>query len=573
MLMSLSTNRPEFRPIVFREGFNAIVAERAPNSTEQDSRNARGKSTMLMLINYALGGNLHRTLKPLAADGWEVTLELQMFGGVVSATRSLSKGSSVYIDADAVALTAIKPWIDTDRIATSDWKDILGLALFRLEPAEEHVPGGLSTRTLLSYVIRTDTPKDPFKVVAQQGAVSSRQHVSFLLGLDWKVVADLGDINKGLEQLKAISAATREGLVSGLRPEEDLVLERATLRNEAAEWQERIVGFRVLEDPNSLVARADELTAQISILRDESVVDLRMLDLYRAALEEEIPTNEATPVEQLFTAAGALLADGFKKQINDVAAFRDSLLVNRRSFLKAELESLTDRIANRSRNLTVLSEQRDEALRTLEAGGALDELNALRGELNSVENRLAAVDQQIDQARQVLDRREELKLDRLTKRGEAAQQLSVSRHKLDQIADRFSLKMKQLYGKDAALSVTVDDSGFKYALQVTGSGSTGVDRMTLFCFDLTMLEEGVRTDHHPDFLIHDSSVFDGVDPRQRAGALRFAQEMVQTTGGQYICTINSNDIPEDVFEEDWFREGVVRSILDTEVGGLVGRLF
>lgn len=97
--------------------------------------------------------------------------------------------------------------------------------------------------------------------------------------------------------------------------------------------------------------------------------------------------------------------------------------------------------------------------------------------------------------------------------------------------------------------------------------------MTLFCFDLTMLEEGILTKHHPDFLVHDSTVFDGVDPRQRAGAMRFAQEMVKTIGGQYICTINSNDVPGDVLNEEWFKSGVIRTVLDTEVGGLVGREF
>jgi len=164
-------------------------------------------------------------------------------------------------------------------------------------------------------------------------------------------------------------------------------------------------------------------------------------------------------------------------------------------------------------------------------------------------------------------------LEQSTRRNDAARALAGAREKLDRVGDRFSQKMKRLYGKDAALTVSVDDAGYKFAIRASGSGSSGVDRMTLFCFDLTMLEEGITTAHHPDFLVHDSSVFDGVDPRQRAGALRFAQAMVESTGGQYICTINSNDVPSDVLQEDWFKDGTVRTILDTETGGLVGRDF
>ena len=194
----------------------------------------------------------------------------------------------------------------------------------------------------------------------------------------------------------------------------------------------------------------------------------------------------------------------------------------------------------------------------------------MRTELSEAQARMAAIDLQIEQARELVTRREELKLEQSTKRSEATRELASSRNKLDRIGDGFSQKMNRLYGKDAALTVTVDDGGgYKFAISASGSGSSGVDRMTLFCFDLTMLEEGIATAHHPDFLVHDSSVFDGVDPRQRAGALHFAQEMVESTGGQYICTINSNDVPDGVLTEDWFTTGIVRTILDTETGGLV----
>lgn len=574
MFIRLSANRDEFQPINFQPGFNAIIADRADDSTEQDSRNARGKSTMLMLMNYVLAGNLHRTLRPLADDGWEVTLTLEMFGGTVAATRSLASGRRLTIAAYGPAREVIRPWLSQGQITVDNWKDLLGLALFRLEPGAQEESGGLSVRMLLSYVIRTDTPRDPLKVIAQQSATSSREHIAFLLGLDWQVIHELAAVNKGLEQLKVITAASQEGLVATLRPEEDLALERAALMNEADEWRQRVAGFRILEDPNSLVARADELTSQIARLRDEAVVDRRMRELYVSSLEDTQEADAAAlPVEELFAAAGAILAEGFKRQATDVRDFHATLLTNRRLFLHGEIEALDARISARAVELTRLDEQRDGALRTLDAGGALDELNSMRTELTDIEARMAALDLQIEQARELISRREELKLDQSTKRREATRQLAISREKLDRISDRFSHKMRQLYGKDAALTVSVDDAGYKFTISASGAGSTGVNRITLFCFDLTMLEEGITTAHHPDFLVHDSSVFDGVDPRQRAGALQFAQAMVESTGGQYICTINSNDVPDEVLSQDWFRAGVVRTILDTETGGLLGREF
>jgi len=574
MLLRLSSNKAEFKPIMFKPGFNAVVAERAPDSTDQDSRNARGKSTLLAILNYVLGGTFDKKMQLLADNGWEFTLELQLFGGTVSATRPLAAGKKLRITATGDAKAFIAPYLVEGQIPVEEWKELLGLGLFRLEPSEEKVTGGISVRTLLSYVIRTEAPKDPLKIVAVQSATSSREHIAFLLDLDWTVVLDLANVDKGLQQLKTITAAARDGLVTTLRPESDLALERAALLNEVEEWEGRIEGFRILEDPNSLVQRADELTAQISVLRDEAVVDGRMRSLYVSSFTDDTDAPAtAVDVEALFAAAGAVLADGFVRQMQDVAAFHASLLTNRRAFLHSEVESLDDRIAVRKAELSRLDEQRAGTLRTLDAGGALDELNALRNELATVQAHLAAVDLQIEQARELVTTREDLKLQQSTLRKGASEQLAGSRQKLDHVGAQFSQKMHRLYGKDAALTVEVDNAGYKFTVTVPGSGSSGVDRMKLFCFDLTLLEEGAASARHPDFLVHDSVVFDGVDPRQLANALRFAQEMVQTTGGQYICTINSNDIPPDVLEEPWFKGGIVRSILDTEVGGLLGREF
>lgn len=574
MLIRLEANRPEFKPIHFKPGFNAVVADRDAEATEQDSRNARGKSTILKFINWVLAGNRPASLVPLAEEGWAVSLTLEMFGGQVTATRELAGGSRLQIVADEGSLPALQPYLTEGSISLEDWKEVLGLALFRLEPHQE-AGASLSVRTLLSYVVRTDTPNDPLKTISQQSATSSRMHVSFLMGLDWRPVRELARIKIGLDQLSAITAATRDGLITSLRPESELLLERASLRSEADEWHTRISGFRVLEDPEGLVTRANALTKEISSLRDDAVTDHQMRDLYKSSLADDGTegTDSAAVVAALFEVSGLVLADGFKRRMDEVEAFHLSLLSNRRDFLSSEITAIDARSTERNLLLESLSQRREAAMQSLRAGGALEELLAMQSELAAIEARVAAVDEQVEQARELESKRDELKLEKAQERASANEVLAKSRGKLDDIGERFGSKMKRLYGKDAVLTVGVDDGGFKFGLKVTGAGSTGVNRATLFCFDLTMLEEGIRTAHHPDFLIHDSTVFDGVDPRQRAGTLHFAQEMVEATGGQYICTINSNDIPDDVRQEAWFREGIVRTVLDTEPHGAIGVSF
>lgn len=46
--------------------------------------------------------------------------------------------------------------------------------------------------------------------------------------------------------------------------------------------------------------------------------------------------------------------------------------------------------------------------------------------------------------------------------------------------------------------------------------------------------------YSPGFLIHDSTIFDGVDERQRALALELAEKESRERRFQYICMLNSD---------------------------------
>ena len=69
------------------------------------------------------------------------------------------------------------------------------------------------------------------------------------------------------------------------------------------------------------------------------------------------------------------------------------------------------------------------------------------------------------------------------------------------------------------------------------------------------------------FLIHDNTIFNGVDERQVARALDLAAKEAENSGFQYIVTlINSDQVPYDEFEN-----AVMLKLTDlTEYGGLLG---
>ena len=99
--------------------------------------------------------------------------------------------------------------------------------------------------------------------------------------------------------------------------------------------------------------------------------------------------------------------------------------------------------------------------------------------------------------------------------------------------------------------------------------------MKVFCYDLMLAQIWSSKEFGPKFLIHDSTIFDGVDERQVANALQRAASEAKNSGFQYICCLNSDSIPWNDFENTFDLRKYVRVELtdSREDGGLLGLRF
>ena len=79
---------------------------------------------------------------------------------------------------------------------------------------------------------------------------------------------------------------------------------------------------------------------------------------------------------------------------------------------------------------------------------------------------------------------------------------------------------------------------------------------------------------NPGFLVHDSTIFDGVDERQIAKALELAAKESEGRGFQYICAINSDIVPTKEFSkefQDKFKSCIRETLTDASAtSGLLG---
>src|SRR3546814_4553076 len=86
---------------------------------------------------------------------------------------------------------------------------------------------------------------------------------------------------------------------------------------------------------------------------------------------------------------------------------------------------------------------------------------------------------------------------------------------------------------------------YKFSFAIDRQGSDGVDQMVVFCFDLVVATLLSRRDARFQSLMHDSSMFADVDPRQYGLALQLAFQVSTAEGFQYICCLNVGDLPKE----------------------------
>ena len=122
------------------------------------------------------------------------------------------------------------------------------------------------------------------------------------------------------------------------------------------------------------------------------------------------------------------------------------------------------------------------------------------------------------------------------------------------------------------LVIDIDETGYRFDVAIDGSPSEGISKMKVFCYDLMLISFARSRGLGIDFLIHDSTIFDGVDPRQRAHAIELADAMSKEYGFQYICMLNTDMMPVSDFSAGFAHQDVIRlRLTDTDpAGSLLG---
>jgi len=574
MITSVRANKESFHRVDFRPGFNVVVADRTKESTKKDSRNGLGKSTLIEVLHFALGGSLD-ALESL--KGWDFTVGLRVGKRSLDVTREIDDAKHVALTGEVAGLGLGKAIEGGRRVSVAEWCEFLGQAMFGLPRAQGKSDRTPSFRSVISYFIRRgkDAYSDPFLHYRQQQEWDKQVANAFLLGLAWEDARACEVLRQKDKALDNLRSAAKAGLIDGLSGKlHELDAERVLLAERAAKEEAALRSFKVHPQYREIEDRASAFTKRIHEASNDNVNDRNLLSYYRQSLDGVVPPDEKDVVS-VYEEAGVVLPELVRRRLDEVREFHARLIGNRRVFLADEIARLEAACRHRDEAIQQLTADRAVLLEILRKHGALDEYTRLQRAHLEIVDGLRELDARIANIRKVETGKSELKVEREQLFQRALRDHDERREIWQRAIKSFNGHSQALDNESGKLEIQVAHTGFKFHIDIARARSGGIGNMKVFCYDLTLAELWAEKEVSPGLLVHDSLIFDGVDERQKALALQRAEQMSRQKGFQYICTINSDAVPYGEFEPGFdFDKSVRLRLTDaTTEGCLLGVRF
>lgn len=590
MILSIESSLSTFKRVEFHAGVNILLSEKTDKSTDKQTRNSAGKTSLIEIIHFLYGADcekdsLFRTVE-LIDESFSGRMRISGTEFIVS--RSGKDPSKIYIHMTCGAFDSLLLRMDkaTERFYTTNanWRIFLGHMFFGLPADERHTSFEESYsptfRSLFSYFVRrrgSGAFISPERSSEKQQRWDYQVNLSYLLGLNWELSRELNSIRqreKTLEELKKAAKGGAFGSVIGtvaeLRPQVTVATAKAEKLRRAIE------GFEVLESYKDLSKRAAQTKSEMQRITADLVSLNETREHLAAAMDAETPPARSD-IEKLYQAVGVELPNVVLRRYEDVTIFNESIVKNRRLHLETELQEVYAKISAAEAAVGRLDTERARILVVLRGKGALDDFLALQRNLAECEAAAANLRERYIAAELLEGESTKLDIDRANLKRRLQEDHQAKSSALQEAILLIESTISELYDdRSGGFVVEATDNGPEFRISIEGDRGGGIANIEIFCFDMALFEIVSKKFEGPGFLVHDSHLFDGVDERQISSALYLAFRAVQGKNLQYIITMNS-----DIFDRlpntgEWDPSSfVLKTRLSdrTEHGGLFGFRF
>ena len=258
------------------------------------------------------------------------------------------------------------------------------------------------------------------------------------------------------------------------------------------------------------------------------------------------------------------MPDIVRRRLEEVQDCHPHIVANRQAYLQSEIQRIESGRSQRSLEQQKQIEQRAQLLDDLQTYGALQEFTALQELHLDLVSRRNDVDNRISNLQRFEQGRSEVRVSRELLLQTARRDFEERREARTTAINLFNSNSQALYSAPGNLVVNIFDTGFTFDVDIIRSGSHGINNMKISCYDLMLAQFWARKQPSPRLLIHDSTIFDGVDERQIAQSLQLAHQEAENNGFQYVYALNSDMVPSNELSPTFDLESFVMGRLTDE---------
>ena len=569
MILKRFYSIPERVDIEFKNGLNIICADVSEKSTDKDSMNGAGKSTVLHLIDFCLLAELDERIK--GSEDFETftfVLECQDKDNSYKIKRSINHPEKVNL--------AIND-NDWEEMELEECKRLFKEIFFGIPEDEENE---LTFRTLMNFVKRDE--KIGFNRIFYyhpRWRVYLRNAVNlFLIGLNYKLPLEKQELVKEKEKIGKIVYGLDKNLKRKNIPNKATLKSKRTLLERQIKSRQKILdNFKVHEEYHELEIEANDLTKQMKNAQNQLFVNNQKLEEYREALSTYVGID-LLEIEEFYNSMEVHLSDSLKHGLSSIQEFHHRLIENRNTYLSDEIKRIEQTREELRGNLEVFDKKRSAIMGILQTHGALSEYTMILQRLDEDKEELFEISRYIDVYGEISDYKKEKKVivhDIDENNADSENEINENEKIITQLIIVFEEIYENIVNVPGILVVGIKDTYRPpeqvFELDVKGErkGSPGIERVRIFAYDLAIIFHNVLLDRRfPRFVMHDG-VFHGVDKRQILNATRYVIDKSEEESFQYITTMNTCDFLESIDYEPY----ICVRLTDTVEGSLMGFKF
>ncbi len=280
MIHSIYSDLPSFKTLNLNPGLNVLLAQKSSGATQKQTRNRAGKTSVVELIHFLLGGksdSKHGLFEVDALRDHTFGMVFDLGGTPVQIERSGGNKAKIHVSR--------LPNGKRETISNPEWTRRLGKEMFGLDNMPERAP---TFRSLFPYFARRQNSgafTTPEKQATMQQTGDYQMALMYLLGLDWPIAADwqqVRDREKTLAELRKAASTGAFGSIIGKAA--DLRTQLVLAEGRLKALQGDLANFKVLDQYRELEEEGSQLTRELNVLANQNTLDLATISDIQSAL-------------------------------------------------------------------------------------------------------------------------------------------------------------------------------------------------------------------------------------------------------------------------------------------------